>query len=70
MKRLIVLLVMLALSIMLLAGCSDDYRDSSGRTICAYCNGVGYIGNGAKNAKEWSYMKTVCPRCGGSGYRD
>ena len=34
---------------------------------CVWCNGVGWVGNGAKNATEFALKKTICPYCHGTG---
>lgn len=39
----------------------------SGDRTCAWCNGTGYNGNGAKNATEYVFKKTPCTHCDGTG---
>ena len=65
MKKTMILLLMLVSLTFFLFGCSDS---GSGRRVCGHCGGAGYVRNGARNATEYAYMKSVCPYCHGSGY--
>lgn len=49
----------------LLSILGDTGRDKD-RT-CAWCNGTGYNGNGAKDAIEYVLKKTPCTHCDGTG---
>ena len=62
----IVTIILLTVTLFTLASCSSG-GNSSKSNVCAYCNGVGYVGNGAKNGVEFELKKTVCPRCHGTG---
>lgn len=52
--------------IYLLSMCSSG--GGGGRKTCAWCNGTGYSGNGAKNAVEYVMNKTPCKHCNGTGH--
>ena len=68
MKKVLAVVLSLVLVSLLLSGCSSS-SSSSGRQVCGYCGGAGYVRNGATNAMEYAFMKKVCPRCNGTGYR-
>ena len=57
----IVILILFAM----IGGCSNS--DDGDRT-CAWCGGTGYVGNGAKTAVEYVFMKTPCKHCKGTGH--
>ena len=50
-----------------LVGCFGG--GNSGDRTCAWCNGTGYSGNGAKNPTEYVLKKTPCKHCNGTGHQ-
>lgn len=60
-------IIIVVLLLGLLSMCSGGGSGSGDRT-CAWCNGTGYSGNGAKNAVEYVMTKTPCKHCNGSGH--
>ena len=64
-NRWVIAIVVIAI-LALIGSCSGG--DSDDRT-CAWCNGTGYNGNGAKNVEEYVFRKTPCKHCGGDGIK-
>ena len=62
-KRIIAILLLSALTFGM-TGCGSSSDDDT----CAWCNGTGYNGNGAKNATEYVLKKTPCKHCNGTGH--
>lgn len=48
-------------------GTTSDSSDKTNTRTCAWCNGTGYNGNGAKTPEEYVFKKTPCTHCGGDG---
>lgn len=64
-----VFVIMGIIGLLLMLGAFGSSSEG-GRRKCAWCNGTGYNGNGARNATEYVFMKTPCTKCGGDGYYD